>query len=183
MTRNSLARMDLDTHWLYHRKWRQLQREYPAEWPTIAVAWLALLAEAWSNLSRQVTLEDAWPVALEASQLGLARTALTRVRLLDRAGKIPQDTWDEWIGPTVKRMNAGARAAAIRWGNPTDSGGNATAMPIASQPASQPARNARKAQRGGNGAAKPMPLGEAMAAMGFDPEKYPDGAPRKVKAD
>lgn len=169
MTRNSLQRMDLDTHWLYHRKWRQLQRQYPAEWPTIAVAWLALLGEAWANLSGQVTLEDAWPPALDPSWLGLARSALTSVRLLDKAGRIPRDTWEEWIGPTVKRMNAGARAAAVRWGNPTQSGGNATAMPIASQPASQPARNARK--RNGATTGSPMTsMKDAMAAAGLDPK-------------
>jgi len=169
MTRNSLARMDVDTHWVYHRKWRAIQREYPQEWPFIAVAWFAHLGEAWANLSRQVTLEDAWPATLDITMLPLARSALAGQRLLDKAGKIPQDTWDEWIGPTVKRMNAGARAAAVRWGNPTQSDGNAGAMPIASQPASQPARNARK--RNGATGAPMTSMGDAMKAAGWDPEK------------
>lgn len=167
MTRNALLRMDLDTRWLYHRKWRTIQREHPADWPSIAVAWLALLGEAWSNLSRNVTLEDAWPAALDPGLLPKAREVLTKARLLDRQGKVPQDTWEEWIGPTIRRMNAGASAAAVRWGNRTQSGGNATAMPIASQPASQPARNARKR----NGSTGPMAsMGDAMKAAGFDPD-------------
>ena len=168
MTRDALQRMDVDTHWVYHRKWRQLQRQHPAEWPTMAVAWFALLGEAWSNLSRQVTLEDAWPAALGQQLLLKTRAALASVRLLDRSGRIPQDTWEEWIGPTVRRMNAGARAAAVRWGNPTQNGGNATAMPIASQPASQPARNARK--RNGSTGSPMASMAEAMKSAGYDPD-------------
>lgn len=182
MPRDSLARMELDTHWVYHRKWRQLQRDQPATWPSIAVAWLALLGEAWRSQSRNVTLADAWPPSLDPALLATARKALAHVGLLDRGGRVPQESWDEWVGPTQARVAAGRKAAAVRWG--TDS--NAMALPRENSNRENSAGRERVQREGGgsarrNGSAAPTPVGDVAAAMGFSADTYPDGTPRAKK--
>lgn len=187
VARDALQRMDIDTHWVYHRHWRAIQREDPAGWPTHAAAWLALLGECWRAGDRRFTLEEAWPPALQGDVIH-TRGLLVKNGLLDRYGRIPQASWDEWYGPTQARIAAGHKGATARWGHPQNggnatghSGGNATAMPIASQPASQPASQKRARKR--DGGQRMESLGSAMTAMGFDPTKYPDGTPRNVKGD
>lgn len=187
MARDGLVRMEVDTHWAYHRKWRALQREHPGTWPTMAVAWFALLGEAWASRTRNVTLDDAWPSGLDPEQLPMVKPALQRVGLLDRAGRIPRDSWDEWFGPTQRRVDAGRQAAAVRWGTPTQSGGtpvpNAMALPIVSN-RERSNREGERGERGGRGSTDrkrsgsttgPTPMRDAMAAAGFDPEKLPKG--------
>lgn len=182
MGRDQLTRMDLDTAWIYHRHWRAIQREDPEGWPVHAVAWLALLGEAWKGQDRNVTLEEAWPAALR-SPIEATRTILTRAALLDKAGKIPRASWDEWFGPTLRRIQAGQKGANARWGTPAmpsdvrpHSGGNANSHP-ASQPIHPSSSGARKRERGSNGA-KMERVGDVAAAMGFG-DTYPDGTPRK----
>lgn len=124
MARDALQRMDVDTHWVYHRHWRAIQREDPTGWPAHAAAWLALLGECWRASDRRFTLEEAWPPALLGDVVA-TRAILTRNGLLDRYGRIPQASWDEWYGPTRARVEAGRKGAAARWNGHAD--GNATA--------------------------------------------------------
>ena len=178
MGREQLARMDVDTGWVYHRHWRAIQREEPIAWPVYAVAWFALLGESWKVMDR-VRLEDAWPAALEPAMLDQTRQILTKQGLLDRAGKIPRASWDEWIGPTLRRMEAGVKGANGRWGTPampSHNGGNAN-----SQPASQPYQPARK-ERGRKREGTMTRAADVALAMGFG-DTYPDGTPRRKAAD
>ena len=103
MSRDGLARMDVDTHWPYHRKVRKLQRLYPERWPIYWCAYQALLGEAWAKCSRSLTLEDAWCPALpcEAAE---ARKALNAAGIVDAAGKVPAPSWQQWFGPVAKRI-------------------------------------------------------------------------------
>lgn len=185
MARDALQRMDVDTHWVYHRHWRAIQREDPGGWPVHAVAWLALLGECWRASDRRFTLEEAWPPALQGDA-ARTRDVLTGAGLLDRYGRIPQKSWDEWFGPTLRRVEAGQKGAAARWGNGPQSGGNATghsggnatAMPIASQPASQPYQPDSRARKRGRSNGKTEHLADVLPRMGFG-DTYPDGTPRR----
>lgn len=143
--------MDVDTKLLYHRRIRSLQRQHPADWPAYLVAYLGLLGEAWSSLSRDVTLEDAWCPALQCD-LDAARAALEGVGLVDDEGRVPEEAWGDWFGPVeerIARMSAlGKAGAAKRYGVR-----HADGMPQAShgdaphQPASQPATPASQWER------------------------------------
>lgn len=191
MPRDGLVRMEVDTHWVYHRKWRQVQREHPQDWPVIAVGWFTLLGEAWRSQSRDVTLADAWPATLDITVLDIAVPALQAAGLLDRAGKLPRASWQEWIGPTLARVEAGRKAAAARWGSDRISAPNATALPsdAGAMPIGSRDRESSKGGRGVRGeggpsrrprqGGAPTRAGDVAAAMGFDPSTYPDGTPRK----
>jgi hypothetical protein len=133
--------MDIDTRWPYHRKCRALQASHPTDWPSYWCAYLALLGESWAGTDR-VSLRDAWvpslPVTLDAAQ-----AALTEVGLLDKTGKVPTKSWDEWFGPAMARIDSfserGRKGAERRWGkrdkhpsSHSPSNGTAMAQPSAS---------------------------------------------------
>jgi len=100
-----MGRMDVDTHWPYHRKVRKLQLLYPNEWPVYWAAYMVLLAEAWATSSRHVNLEDAWCPALPCSPTE-ARDALVAAGITDRHWRIPTKSWDDWHGPVEARFEA-----------------------------------------------------------------------------
>lgn len=118
MTRDPLARMDVDTHWPYHRKVRQLQARYPDQWPAYWCAYLALLGEAWAKGNRKLTLGEAWCPALPCT-VAEATSALIETGIVDRAGRVPRDSWREWFEPVADRLkgksDAGQKAAHKRW--------------------------------------------------------------------
>lgn len=117
MSREPLARMDIDTRWPYHRKCRALQAAFSTDWPSYWCAYLAVLGESWAAGER-MTIRDAWvpslPVTIEA-----AAEALASIGLLDKSGKVPQKSWDEWFGPAAARIDSlkarGRMGAAKRW--------------------------------------------------------------------
>jgi hypothetical protein len=155
MSRQPMARMDIDTRWAYHRKCRALQSRFPRKWPAYWCAYMALLGESWVSQQR-VTLDDAWLPTLHPVKVDEARRALMDVGLIDADGYIPDDSWTEWALPAFARIKAksegGKKGAAIRHGRdiPSDDGepdqweslGIPTADPrhvdAPSQPASQP---------------------------------------------
>lgn len=162
MTRDALTRMDVDTGWVYHRKFRALQRSDPDGWPSAAVAWFALLGEAWRSANPDLTLAEAWPPALRADEAQVTGELL-RAGLITEAGQIPRDSWDEWTEPARVRMEKARNAAAKRWQSP----GNAQAMPSAIP--SIPSIPRSRASAGSNGATTPpVDMKAAMASAGFD---------------
>lgn len=118
MARDPLARMDIDTRWAYHRKLRRLQRLHPEKWPTYWSAYLALLGEAWAAGRRSLTLEQTWVPAMPCTH-DEALAALIESEIVDRQGRVPQDSWKEWYEPVATRLKgrsgAGSRAAHERW--------------------------------------------------------------------
>lgn len=117
MSRDPLARMDIDTRWPYHRKCRALQAAYPSDWPSYWCAYLALLGESWAGTER-LTLRDAWVPSLPVT-IDAALAALVDVGLLDKSGKVPTKSWDEWFGPAAARLDSlrerGRKGAETRW--------------------------------------------------------------------
>jgi hypothetical protein len=157
-----MQRMDVDSHLLYHRKVRKLQRQEPERWPAILVAWLGLLGEAWRNRTRTVSLEDSWCPAMTTVSLEDAEAALREVDLIDHDGHIAEDSWDEWFGPVNRRVEAGRNAAAARW----DPNRNAYSPP---SPPAKPAKPGDRLRSQPNGrSAAPVPLAEAMRAAGVE---------------
>jgi len=118
MSRDPLTRMDVDTNWAYHRKVRMLQARYPQQWTTYWCAYQALLGEAWAKGNRKLTLEQTWCPALPCTAAE-ALAALKACDVVDRAGRVPLDSWREWVEPAMARMkkssDAGQRAAHKRW--------------------------------------------------------------------
>lgn len=118
MSRDPLARMDVDTRWAYHRKVRRLQAAHPEHWPIYWAAYLALLGEAWAKGSRTITLEDAWCPVLPCT-IDEARDALRAAEIIDRQDRVPTASWREWHDPVAKRLqdrsDAALRAAHYRW--------------------------------------------------------------------
>lgn len=118
MSRDPLARMDVDTRWAYHRKLRKLQRLNPEHWPTYWCAYLALLGEAWAAGKRSLTLEDTW-VPATPCQPTEAMAALRAAGIVDKDGRVPLTSWRKWYEPVAKRLrersDAGRAAAEIRW--------------------------------------------------------------------
>lgn len=118
MSREPLARMDVDTRWAYHRKCRALQRSHPQHWPTYWAAYQALLGEVWASADRNVTLADAWVPTLPCV-IEDAAAALLEAGYIDKTGRIPMSAWKEWIEPAIARVgrlqasaSAGGRARA-----------------------------------------------------------------------
>ncbi len=103
-----------DAKWAYNVKVRKLQRRFPAEWPLYWCAYMAILGEAWAHRTRDVDFEDALPPALSVD-VQQALAALQGVGLLDKDGRIPADSWDEWFGPVQARIDI-ARQAGIASG-------------------------------------------------------------------
>ena len=114
MTRDALPRMDVDTNWVNHRRWRKLQRLAPTEWPSCVVAYFALLGEAWRSRTREVTVDDAYPTALRDDP-ALIFALLRDVGLVDSQGRIPADSWEDWYGPAAARIEQAKHAAGVRW--------------------------------------------------------------------
>lgn len=118
MSREPLARMDVDTRWAYHRKCRALQRSHPQAWPTYWAAYQALLGEVWASADRSVTLAEAWVPVLPCS-IEDAAAALIDAGYIDKTQRIPMGAWKEWIEPAIARVgrlqataSAGGRARA-----------------------------------------------------------------------
>ncbi|MFH0917015.1 MAG: hypothetical protein V1912_11315 [bacterium] len=128
MSRDGFRVMDIDIGWAYHRKMRRLQRLYPDQWPMYAVAYWALLADAWRASSREVTFEESWCPAIP-STIEEAQVALERCGFIDSEGRIPPASWEDWFMPAADRVEAkrarGKHAADVRW----HSVRNADAMP------------------------------------------------------
>lgn len=164
MTRDALTRMDVDTAWVYHRKFRALQRADPDGWPNAAVAWFALLGEAWRAANPALTLAEAWPPALRADEAQVT-SSLAQVGLITASGEIPRDSWDEWTAPARARMDKARNAAAKRW----QSSGNAQAMPSAIP--SIPSIPSSRTRTRENGATSPLvDMKQAMTAAGLSPD-------------
>ena len=163
MTRDALTRMDVDTAWVYHRKFRALQRADPDGWPNAAVAWFALLGEAWRGANPALTMAEAWPPALRADEAQVT-ASLVSAGLITASGEIPRESWDEWTAPARARMDKARHAAASRW----QSSGNAQAMPSAIPAIPAIPRSRRRA--GENGAVAPLvDMRTAMTAAGLRP--------------
>lgn len=117
MSRDDLTRMDVDTNWAYHHRTRDLQRAQPDRWPVYWCAYLGVLAESWRKGTR-VTLERAWVPAIPTT-LADALAVLVEVGLLDRHGRIPPSSWQEWAVPALdriaKRSDSAKSAARTRW--------------------------------------------------------------------
>jgi hypothetical protein len=111
-----------DANWTNNRKVRKLMRAHPSDWPTYWCAFMALVAECWAHRTRERYFEDALPAALLVD-VKAARKALTAAGMLDRSGRLPTASWDEWFGPVQARIDGGKLGAAMRWqkepnGNP-----------------------------------------------------------------
>lgn len=117
-------------------------RLYPETWPAFACAHHGLLAEAWRSRSREVTLEDAWIVALPVT-LEDATSALQAAGLLDSDGLIPVDAWAEWFGPVMERIERLRALNDKRWGPRGDHAGNSDVSPSRAEPSrTEPSRPA-----------------------------------------
>ena len=117
MGRDPLARMDVDTRWAYHRKCRALQAAHPNDWPAYWCAYMAVLGESWAGGDR-VSIREAWVPSLPVS-MSAASDALYDAGLLDKSGKVPAKSWDEWFGPAAARIESlkarGRKGAETRW--------------------------------------------------------------------
>lgn len=168
MSRDELARMDLSTGFLYHRKTRALQAAHPTAWPAYYMAYLAVLAESWSK-GRRVPLSEAWTVAIPCP-MDEALTALRAVELLDATGRMRTSAFKEWVEPALlrigRRSEAGRVGARAKWDkakaakSERENGrsGNAIALPVPpsqsdSDAPSQPAKPAKPASQ--NAPARP----------------------------
>jgi len=151
MSRDELARMDLSTGFLYHRKTRALQAAHPTAWPAYYVAYLAVLAESWSK-GRRVPLSEAWTVAIPGT-MDEALAALRAVELLDATGRMRPSAFKEWVEPALARIArtsaAGRAGANARW-NKRGNDGNGSAEPMRSHrlpdAPSQPSQPAKPSQ-------------------------------------
>lgn len=72
--------------------------------------YLATVLGSWRCGSR-VAVTEAVPLWLEADAELVA--ALVRVRLLDKAGRIPTRSWNGWFGPAWERREARRRSGAL----------------------------------------------------------------------
>lgn len=174
MPRDTLTRMDVDSAILYHRKVRKLQAREPERWPAILAAWLGLLGEAWKARTREVTLEDSWCPALTMLTLADADAALRAVQLIDGDGFIKQDSWDEWFGPALLRVENARNAAAVRWERDRNAYSQPASQPTKpSQPSdSHPPTPRRGAKNEGRNAGALIPLADAMRQAGIEPPPF-----------
>lgn len=178
---DTIRRMDFDTEWLYHHRARDLVRKRPTDWPTWYCAYLVVLADSWRR-GQRVTIESAWPpTGTMPCTVEDARAVLVDVGLLDRTGRVRKDSWDEWVVPTLQRIDAtraaASAAATTRWDRwradrglpPVDrttkaptvrKGRNATAHATAHATA-MPKPSQAKANE--NGASAPLRAGSAAA--------------------
>ena len=165
MGRDGLLRMDVDTRWLFNKRWRKLQRLHPDDWPHCVVAYFALLADAWYGRDREVSLEDSWPSSLRAD-LDVVKERLRSAGLIDVNGFIPIAAWDEWYGPAARRIDSARTAAAVRWQGDRN----------AYRPASQPSQPEKRAKRNDGPKTDPVDMKAALKASGFDVDQLPGGS-------
>lgn len=169
MARDPLARMDIDTRWAYHRKCRALQAAYPTDWPSYWCAYQAVLGESWAAQER-VTLRDAWVPSLPTT-IDAALSALVEVGLLDKSGKVPTKSWDEWFGPAIARIDSlserGRKGAERRWGKRAKhpNGQSLSNGPAIAQPS---VSNAQAMHHASQPATPSTPASHAIAAPTID---------------
>ena len=184
MTRDVLTRMDVDVSFLSHKKIRRLQMRAPTAWPLYTIAWLALLGDSWKCKDR-VPLIDAWQPVFGGQEIyEEAKAALAEVGLIDKQEKIPPDSWDEWVGPALARIQhrsaMGRVGARARWGEMRPhSEGTADGMHHANHANhAKPADVLEKKKTSSKKKSEPVPvaevlgtLGDRLRANGFDPDK------------
>jgi hypothetical protein len=95
--------MDVDVHWVYHRRVRRLQRLYPDRWPCYWAAYMALLGEAWARGTRDMVLED-HAGGPERHLRGGRRRRQVAAGVLDSRDASPRPRGRNWFGPAAARM-------------------------------------------------------------------------------
>lgn len=186
MTRDPLARMDVDTMFAYHHKLRKLQMQEPQQWPTYWTAYLVLLGECWRAGSRSMTLEESWCPAIP-SKVSDAKAALVHAGIVDKSGRVPVASWREWYGPAEARIRAASEAGQLAAHKRWHVGPFETCQPCRNGTALRPHndRNAprqpptpptppkrARASARGNGLhvdSQPTSAGATLAAMGVPP--------------
>lgn len=192
MSRQPITRMDVDTGWAYNRKLRRLQQAEPQRWPIFWSCYMALLGEAWQRLDRRLTLVDAWVPSMPCTPAE-AQAALLAARIVDKAGRVPLASWNEWVGPALERIRRGSDhgllAAHNRWhvgpfercqlcknapALPEHSPSNAPRQPR--QPDHTTPTTARRGARGARIDSGPEHVGGSLRALGFyPPGEHPEG--------
>ena len=94
------AVMDVSTSVCDDPKFRRLARDHQEHCAVAFVVWIATLAESWRT-GRRESVADAWPSILPYSDDVV--TAMKRVGLIDKSGRVPAKSWADWFGPALER--------------------------------------------------------------------------------
>jgi hypothetical protein len=162
--------------------WRRLQPDAAAMCEAMTVH-LAVVLASW-RAGRRVTVEDALPLWLSPGEATVG--VLADCGLLDRTGRIPMRSWNDWFGPAQSRKEArveAGRLGGLAKAQRSSSGAKATPERRSTRPyrpsvPTDPSSPSRAPAREGGAATGPTsladalngtPLGEAIAARKKEP--------------